>query len=163
MLHLICEIISQIHSVNLIPDFLLLTQPHLCTSQINFFCRFTSPTVLPSVLWHRWLGIRKGIQLVKKLHGEVLAWLSVWSEVQMMCIYSSFWCHCHPIISFFIKINPGCFDLSGASLPSSMQGCGVECPGVRVLAWSWSRSLPSEGDSDCGYVGLLDCTLSLVC
>jgi len=34
---------------------------------------------------------------------EVLAWLSVWSEVQMICIWSS-WCHFHPIISCFIKI-----------------------------------------------------------
>jgi len=25
----------------------------------------------------------------KKLSGEVLAWLSVWSEVQMICIWSS--------------------------------------------------------------------------
>jgi len=25
----------------------------------------------------------------------VLAWLSVWSEVQIVCIWSS-WCHCHP-------------------------------------------------------------------
>jgi len=33
-----------------------------------------------------------------------LAWLSVCSEVQMICIWSS-WCHCHPIISCFIKIQ----------------------------------------------------------
>jgi len=26
---------------------------------------------------------------------EVLVWLSVWSEVQIVCIWSS-WCHCHP-------------------------------------------------------------------
>jgi len=32
------------------------------------------------------------------------AWLSVWSEVQMICIRSS-WCNCHPIISCFIKIQ----------------------------------------------------------
>jgi len=32
--------------------------------------------------------------------GEVQAWLSVCSEVQMICIWSS-WCHCHPIISCF--------------------------------------------------------------
>jgi len=36
----------------------------------------------------------------------VLAWLSVWSEVQMICIWSG-WCHCHPIISCFIKIHNG--------------------------------------------------------
>jgi len=34
----------------------------------------------------------------KNLHGKVLAWLSVWSEVKMLYIWCS-WCHCHPIIS----------------------------------------------------------------
>jgi len=29
-----------------------------------------------------------------------------WSEVQMICIWSS-WCHFHPIISCFIKIQHG--------------------------------------------------------
>jgi len=38
--------------------------------------------------------------------GEVLAWLSVWSEVQMICIWYS--CgHCHPIISCSSKIQNG--------------------------------------------------------
>jgi len=37
---------------------------------------------------------------------EVLAWLSVWSEVQMMCVWSS-WCHCHRIISCSSKIQNG--------------------------------------------------------
>jgi len=36
----------------------------------------------------------------------VLVWLSVWREVQMICIWSS-WCHCHPIIYCFIKIHYG--------------------------------------------------------
>ena len=31
----------------------------------------------------------------KQLTDEVLVWLSVWSEVQSVCISSS-WCHCHP-------------------------------------------------------------------
>jgi len=30
-----------------------------------------------------------------KNNAEVLVWLSVWSEVQIVCIWSS-WCHCHP-------------------------------------------------------------------
>jgi len=50
---------------------------------------------LPSVLWHCWLGGRKGIRPVKKLSSGVLAWLSVWSEVQT-CIWLS-WCHCHSL------------------------------------------------------------------
>jgi len=35
---------------------------------------------------------------------EVLAWLSVWSEVQIICIWSS-WCHCHHIVSCVIRIQ----------------------------------------------------------
>jgi len=42
----------------------------------------------------------------KKLSDEVLALLSVWSKVQMICIWSS-WCYCHPIISCFSKIQIG--------------------------------------------------------
>jgi len=45
---------------------------------------------VPSVLWRCWLGGRKGIRPVKKLSGGVLAWLSVWSEVQT-CMWPS-WC-----------------------------------------------------------------------
>jgi len=30
----------------------------------------------------------------KQLSDEVLVWLSVWSKVQIVCIWSS-WCHCH--------------------------------------------------------------------
>jgi len=40
------------------------------------------------------------------MSGGVLAWLSVWSEVQMICICSS-WYHCHPIISCSSKIQNG--------------------------------------------------------
>jgi len=45
---------------------------------------------------------------------EVLVWLSVWSEVQVIYIWSS-WRHCHPIISCFITIKIW-FKLSGAGL-----------------------------------------------
>jgi len=53
------------------------------------------------------LGVRKSIRPVKKLSGEVLAWLSVWMEVHMICIWS-IWCHCPPIIPYFVKIQNGC-------------------------------------------------------
>jgi len=46
------------------------------------------------------LGRQEGHQACKKLTGEVLAWLSVWSEVQMICIW-------YPVISCFI--NPEWF------------------------------------------------------
>jgi len=51
-------------------------------------------------------GRQEGHPACKKLSGEVLAWLSVWSEVQMICIWSS-WCHCHSIISCSSKIQNG--------------------------------------------------------
>ena len=41
-----------------------------------------------------------------KLSDEVLAWLSVRNKMQMICLWSS-WCHGHPIISCFIKIQIG--------------------------------------------------------
>ena len=56
---------------------------------------------MPSVIWRCWLGGRKGIRPVKKLSGEVLAWLSFWSEVQT-CICSS-WCHCHSLSLASVK------------------------------------------------------------
>ena len=39
------------------------------------------------------VGRQEGHTACKKLSGGVLAWLSVWSEVQT-CIWPS-WCHCH--------------------------------------------------------------------
>ena len=56
---------------------------------------------LPSVLWHCWLGGRKGIQPYKKMSGGALMWLSVWSELQT-CIWPS-WCHCHSLSLALIK------------------------------------------------------------
>ena len=56
---------------------------------------------VPSVLWRCWLGGRKGIRPVKKLSGGVLAWLSVWSEVQT-CIWPSC-CHCHSLSLASVK------------------------------------------------------------
>ena len=59
---------------------------------ILLICTLGMKTVkMPSVLWHCWLGGRKGIRPVKNLSSEVLAWLSVRSEVQT-CIWPS-WYH----------------------------------------------------------------------
>ena len=66
---------------------------------INSRCPISSPP-MPSVLWCCWLGDRKGIRPVKK-SGVVLAWLSVWSEVQT-CIWPS-WCHCHSLSLAWVK------------------------------------------------------------
>ena len=56
----------------------------------------------------------------KKLRDEVLVWLSVWSEVQIVCIWSSS-CHCNPQtpsslasfksrlgFTFLVPAYPGC-------------------------------------------------------
>ena len=48
------------------------------------------------------VGWQEGHPAHKNLSDEVLAWLPVWSEVQMICIWSG-WCHCHPIISASVK------------------------------------------------------------
>jgi len=52
------------------------------------------------------VGQQEGHPACKKLIGKVLVWLSVLSEVQMICIWSS-WCHCHPIISCSSTIQNG--------------------------------------------------------
>ena len=55
----------------------------------------------------------------KKLSDEVLMWLFIWSEVQIVCIWSS-WCHCIPKPHRLLPhLNPDCFYLSGTSLPCS--------------------------------------------
>jgi len=52
------------------------------------------------------IGWQEGYSACKNLSGDVLAWLSVWTKVQMICIWSS-WCHCHPIISCSCHIQNG--------------------------------------------------------
>jgi len=47
---------------------------------------------VPSVLWHSWAPWRALAH--KKMSDEVLVWLSLWREVQIVCIWSS-WCHRH--------------------------------------------------------------------
>jgi len=47
-----------------------------------------------TVLWHCWLGVRKSKRSVKTEWLGAGVWLSVWSKVQIVCIWSS-GCHCH--------------------------------------------------------------------
>ena len=47
------------------------------------------------------VGWQEGHPACKKLSGWVLAWLSVWSEVQT-CIWPR-WCHCHPLSLASVK------------------------------------------------------------
>ena len=62
---------------------------------ITILLSYQTLRLFPSMLWCCWLAVRKGIRPVKKLSGGVLAWLSVWSEVQT-CIWPS-WRHCHSL------------------------------------------------------------------
>ena len=47
------------------------------------------------------VGQQEGHPACKKLSGGVMAWLSVWSEVQT-CIWPS-WCHCHSLSLASVK------------------------------------------------------------
>ena len=77
-----------------------------CHRQTSVVCQSVievspSKTAEPvEILFGIWtqVGWQEGHLACKKLSGEVLAWLSVWSKVQMICIWFS-WCHCHPIMS----------------------------------------------------------------
>ena len=63
----------------------------------------------------------------KKLSDEVLAWLSVWSEVQIVCIWSS-WCHCIPEPHHLLPhSNPNWFYFLVPAYPV--------CPGKGAVKW----------------------------
>jgi len=77
----------------------------------------------------------------KNLSDDVLKWLSICSRVQMICIWSS-WCHCHLIISCFIKIQngltflvpayPGC---AGKEAAKSEYVCLSILPFMLTMPW----------------------------
>jgi len=60
------------------------------------------------------IGRQEGHPAYKKLSGRVLAWLSVWSELQT-CIRPS-WCHCHSLSLASVKSRL-VVCLSGTGLP----------------------------------------------
>ena len=82
------------------------------------------PVTLPSVLWRCWLGGRKGIRSVKT-ECSVLAWLSVWSDVQI-CIWPS-WCHCHLLSLASLKSRL----ITARCCASAVLAMGL-CPSVSV-------------------------------
>ena len=85
---------------------------------LSLFSNITSlwHVKVPSVLWRCWLGGRRGIRPVKKLSSEVLAWLSVWSEVQTcICPADATATHC---LSCFSEIQIG-FTFLVPALPGS--------------------------------------------
>ena len=66
----------------------LVDLPHIFVLQV-----FSALTLL--------VGQQEGHPACKKLSGVVLAWLSVWSEMQT-CIWPS-WCHCHSLSLASVK------------------------------------------------------------
>ena len=73
-----------------------------------------------------WVGWQEGHPACKKLSGGLLAWLSVWSEVQT-CIWPR-WCHCHSLSLASVK-NPDWFYLSATGSVGLTRGS----PGQRAI------------------------------
>jgi len=94
------------------------------TYKISAFQAFDFSTLALSV------GNQEEQPACKILSGEVLAWLSVSSEVQMICIWSS-GCHCHPIISCSSKIQT-----SSTFLVLAYSGC----PGEEAVKLVFSKT-----------------------
>ena len=117
--------------------------------QGSLMCKFCDQ-FSPSVLWRCWLGGRKGIRHVKSLSDAVLAWLSVWSEVQT-CIWPS-WCHCHSLSLASVKsrlVLPFWYRLAQVVLE---KGPLNRCVCVCVL-WSISRQAREFLNMSCTVLG----------
>jgi len=127
---------NNLHMVQLMPvpphHFLLHKKPEW----LSFWYRLIQEAppalgALPSVLWRCWLGGKKSIRPIK-MSDDLLEWLSVWSEVQMTCIWSS--CsHCDPVICTSAKsrvVYP-----SGTGLPRLSWKNGHQMSVVVILAY----------------------------
>jgi len=83
------------------------------------------------------VGRQEGHPACKKLSGGMLAWLSVWSEVQA-CIRLS-WCHCHSLSLASVKsrlVLPFWYRLARV-VPDKepLNGCVCVCVCVTVCVW----------------------------
>ena len=97
--------------------------------------------LLLNMLWHCWLGSRKGIRPVKTEWWDV--GVVVWGGVQT-CIWPS-WCHCHSLCN--ASVNPDWFALPGFTfLVPAHPGSPGQSPGghkmvvvvvVVVVAKNW--------------------------
>ena len=121
------------------------------TSVLNSFltyllCAFSALTLL--------VGRQEGHPACKKQSGGVLAWLSVWSEVQT-CIWPS-WCHCHSLSLAAVKsrlVLPFWYRLTQVVLEKRpLNGCSSSCR-ASVLCRSWLVDLCS----------VVHCSISFSC
>jgi len=80
----------------------------------------------------------------KKLSGGVMAWLSVWSEVQT-CIWPS-WCHCHSLSLASVKsrlVLPFWYRLTWVVLEKGpLNGCVCVCVQCCCDKVSWAANWP---------------------
>ena len=92
--------------------------------------------LLPSVLFTLFVERQEGHPACKKLSGEVLAWLSVWSKVQTW-IWPS-WCHCHSLSLASVKsrlVLPFWYRLTRVAPDKGpLNTCVCVCVCVRVRA-----------------------------
>ena len=80
------------------------------------------------------VGRQEKYRACKNLSDEVLVWLSVWSEVQIGCIWSG-WCHCFPKPHNALPhLNPDCFYISGTGLQLLVLAY-PGCPGNEAIKW----------------------------
>jgi len=89
-------------------------------SAVGFYSDWPVFLQLPSVLWHSWMGVRKSIQPVK--NWVMRCWYGYLSGAKRL--WTSL-CHCHMIISCFIKIQTGL-----TSLVPAYPGC----PGKEAIS-----------------------------
>ena len=90
------------------------------------------------------VGRQEGHPACKKLSGGVLAWLSVWSEVQT-CIWPS-WCHCHSLSLTSVKarlVFPFWYRLTlgdKGPLNGCVCVCVCVCAGSEAYISTWTTS-----------------------
>ena len=97
---------------------------HQCTEHT---CHFSA---ISFILFKKYsISLQEGHPACKKQSGGVLAWLSVWSEVQT-CIWPS-WCHCHSLSLAPVKsrlVLPFCYRLTQVVLEKRpLNGCCCCC------------------------------------
>jgi len=101
-------------------------------------CTLLRPSVLlPSVLWHCWLGVRKSIRPVK--NWVMGYWRGYLSGVWCKWFAWSSWCHCHP--SSLASVKSRMVYLSGAGLPRCPGKKAVKCTYVCMYVCCWGRNM----------------------
>ena len=81
-LHYAPTTLTDFHYSNQQPNLPFRQEPSLAYTHTQTADQISTQFTCYTVLWHCWLGGRKGIRPVKKQSGGVLVWLSVWSKVQ---------------------------------------------------------------------------------